>query len=47
MLENEHPPYLWVHVERALQVVRVERRRSAFELVARARLVEIEMNGVE
>ena len=47
MLEDEHPPHLWVYVERASQVERVERRRSAFELVAWGRLVEIEMDGVE
>lgn len=47
MLEDEHPAYLWVYIYRALHVVRVECSRSAFELVGRRWLVEIEVEGVE
>ena len=47
VLEDEHPAYLGVNVKRALHVVRMKCRRSAFELVARCRLVEIQMQGVE
>lgn len=46
LLENKHPSYLGFYIERALHVVRVERRRSAFEFVdGGSRPVEVEMDG--
>ena len=47
VLEDKYSAYLWLYIQRALHVVRVECRRSAVELVGGGRLVKIKMEGEE
>lgn len=49
MLEDQHPPYLRVHIQpHALIADGVERRGTAFEFAARGEgVVEVEMESVE